>query len=126
MSVKKLIEKAPELCGAKYAKKLARVASLVWEDEKKNNGFPRIKEESALDRVEFLFDFRCDDECKKDYCKKLCELNVLSHYASEHGDHEAGIKAIELKEQLKAVEADYPDVAEVLTVEVASRGWWGD
>lgn len=126
MSVKELIEKAPELCGAKHAEKLKKVAKLVWDAEKANAAFKREEGESALERIEFLFDFSCADEKKKEYCKRLCELNVLAHYAAEHDDKASEILATELKQELLLAEPQYPDVAQVLSVESAARGWWGD
>lgn len=117
---------APRLCGAAHAAKHAKVAELVWDHEVKFNGFPRSMEETGKQRIAFLFDWPCADEKKREFCLNLAHLTELAHYAAEHGDAEAGVEADELTKRLEVEEDLYPDVAQVLSVQTASRGWWGD
>lgn len=124
MSVKKLIELAPGLCGAPDARKHAIVADLVWRHEMDNNGFPRRRDETARERIAFLFHWPCMDEEKKLYIEKLVEMNVLAHYAEEHSDDESKAQAVALTQELSAQEALYPDVSAILPVSTAARGWW--
>jgi len=126
LSIKNLFMEAPRLCGAAYAAKHAKIAELVWDHEVNCNGFPCMHGETGRQRIEFLFDWSCMDEKKREYCLNLAHLNELAHYAAEHQDAEAGIEADELTKRLTIEELQYPDVAKVLSVQTASRGWWGD
>jgi len=124
MSVKNLIILAPELCGAFNAKKHAKVAELVWDHEVNHNGFPRVEGESAMERIAFLFDWPCINEAKKEYIRNLVGLNVLAHYRNEHGDNKGPEDAVYIASKLSADESIYPDVASILSVESAARGYW--
>ena len=124
MSVKKLLELAPELCGAVSAKKHSRVAGIVFEVETAGKEFKREPGESPEDRIGFLFDWPGENEKKREYCKKLATLAVASHYAIEHMDVDAMVEAEAMKVELEADEALYPDVKEVFSVATAARGGW--
>jgi len=124
MSVKKLLESAPELCGAVSANKHSRVAGIVFEVETEGKEFKREPCESPEDRIGFLFDWPCENEKKREFCKKLATLAVASHYAIEHGDDDAMAEAEGIKKEIEADEALYPDVQAVFSVETASRGYW--
>jgi hypothetical protein len=125
MSVRDLFIQAPHLCGAHYADKRSTVAQIVWDHEMENKAFGRINGESAIDRIAFMFDWPCDNEDMREYCLQLGNLNVLAHYAKEHGDTDARAEADELKPLLESEEKNFPAVAKILTVEQAYSGWWG-
>ncbi len=125
MSVKDLFIQAPHLCGAANAEKHAKIAKLVWDFERNENGFPKVDDESPDQRIAFLFDWPCENEEKKSYIQYLAQLAVLRHYEKEHGDVVAGDEADILAVSLSELEPMHLDVAAVLTVAEANIGWWG-
>ena len=124
MSVRDLFIQAPHLCGANNHGKHSEIAKIVWDQEQRENKFPRIAGESAAQRVDFLFDWECIDYSNREYCASLAELSVLAHYGNEHDDKASRKMAEELAMALLLKEPLYPDVAEILTVEQSARGNW--
>jgi hypothetical protein len=126
MSVRDLFIQAPHLSGAHWAEQHAEWREHIWRIEMEKMGFGRKPGRPTIERIAFAFDFSCEKEDVKEYCKDLTHLCMLRHYELEHDDKEAKAEADDLYAVLEPREVNFPTVAAKFTVAQANGGWWGE
>jgi hypothetical protein len=130
MSAKQLVIKAPELCGVPNAPRWARIAEFVWVEEATHpkSVFSKSEKDEADEegRLDPLFGWaiHASDSRKAWYIRTLLALLMVRHYIKDHGRTDLMDKAATLEGVVAPEEVKYPDVAELLTVEAAAKGFW--
>lgn len=123
MDVKAFLMQIPTLCRAKNASRWARLIELQYDDElaNKNSVFARNADdvENPYNRLETIFGFN-GDAGRIAHCKALVAILGMSHYKNSHGETKWDAPLEEAIFVAKATEAEYPDIASVLSVEEAS------
>ena len=119
--------KMPELCGAKNAERWADLIEYQYRKELAGESvFARNAADRANhdNRMETAFGFTAADEGAKEQCKRLARIIMLSHYLDEHGEKE--LEPIIESEYLaaKAAENSYPQIASVMSADVALTEYW--
>lgn len=133
MSVRELVVKAPYLCGASDASSYSKIAEMIFDSEKENADSPFKRSakdvDDPLNRVKFAFMFNDGDEGKKSQCMRLARIAELTHYKVCHKDNSVNDELDALVLEAVDSEVDYPDVAQVMTVDqaadvaLAAGGW---
>jgi len=130
VSIRDLAVQAAKLCGAEDADREGAYAAFAFDDNEKNPNSvfkrrqgdkinPRKRYEQAL-----AWKPATGMEGKKEYIEDIFVYVDQCHYAIEHGDKEAAEGLEEIRDDLIAKEAVYPDVAAVYSVSAKPQGTW--
>jgi hypothetical protein len=120
---------APHLCGANNPERHAKAIELIYKHELEN---PKsVFAINDLDRKdpfnrEVLFGWQAMDARKKEHCKNLAALIMLSHRKDIHKDEGLEVDIDNLYARASADQQYYPDVAEYMTADQALRAWWNE
>lgn len=122
-------KKIPELCGAKDADRWAWVIDAVYNAELNGNTpFNKNDNDRAEpeNRIAIMFAFKEKNDGAKDQCNRLAKLILLNHYINEHGDTTLNDRVESLYLAALEAEPQYPEIASVMSVELATSAGWND
>ena len=129
-TIRDLLVKAPILCRAENAGRFSALNALGFDAEKDGGTvFDRndIDVEKPFNRIQVAFGFTAfpHDVGRAQHCMVLARLYELAHYRDEHGDNSHDGEIADLWATCSEKEAEYPDIAEVMTADAAAEdgGW---
>jgi hypothetical protein len=117
----------PKLCGAKDGERAAWIIKTVYKAEL-DGGTPfdrnEYDESSPDNRLYWAFAWEGGDEKAKEQCKRLARIILYSHYLDYHGEKYYAPLIEEQYNLAKADEANFPEIAAVMSANDARSGTW--
>lgn len=124
------INAIPVVSGAYDPERVAAVMEFIFTNELyvENSVFALNDRdrEDPWNRLALAFAFPAKDEGRKDQCRRLAFIAMITHYRLKHHDCTYDKELEEVVKQAKAMEPSYPDIAKYLTVEEAGTDSYWD